>query len=112
MKRIDLHAQPPEPVSHNPAIAKTVLLRLGDLPHLTTFAQARFGPGQVAPAHVRQDMSEVFFVESGQGEIRVDGQPHALTPGVCVAVEAGEAHELCNTGTEPLVVTYFGLRSP
>lgn len=41
---------PEESVSHNPEIKKKVMLRYGDLPHLTNFSQARFAPGQTAPA--------------------------------------------------------------
>jgi quercetin dioxygenase-like cupin family protein len=111
MKRCNLDQLPLEQVSHNPAIQKKVMLRLGDLPHLTNFSQARFAPGQVAAAHAHADMCEVFFVESGIGVIRVDDRDYPLTPGVCIAVETGEVHEVKNNGTEELVLTYFGLRS-
>ncbi|HEY9700259.1 MAG TPA: cupin domain-containing protein [Trichocoleus sp.] len=110
MKRITLSQISEEPVSHNPAIQKRVMLRSGDLPHLTNFSQARFAPGQVAQAHAHADMCEVFFVESGTGTMQIDGQAQPLTAGVCIAVEPGEVHEVCNTGTEDLILTYFGLR--
>lgn len=105
-----LNDLPEESVSHNPEIKKKVMLRFGDLPHLTNFSQARFAPGQSAPAHAHQDMSEVFFVEAGAGTINVDGTEYALVPGNCVAVEPGEVHEVVNTGTGELILTYFGLR--
>lgn len=111
MKLTALNALPEETVSHNPAIKKKVMLRLGDLPHLTNFSQAWFAPGQMAAAHAHADMCEVFFVESGSGAIRIDGQEYSLSAGVCVAVEPGEVHEVCNTGTEALILTYFGLRA-
>ncbi len=110
MKLTSLTTLSEEAVSHNPAIKKKVMLRLGDLPHLTNFAQAHFAPGQVAGAHAHQDMCEVFFVESGEGTICIDGQSFVLQPGTCVAVEPGEVHEVTNTGTTELVLTYFGLR--
>ncbi|MFQ4139325.1 cupin domain-containing protein [Nodosilinea sp. PGN35] len=110
MKIIGLHQVPEEAVSHNPAIKKRVLLRRDDLPHLTNFAQARFAPGQVANGHSHTDMAEVFFVEAGNGTIIVDGQAYSLTPGICIAIAPGEHHEVANTGTEELVLTYFGLR--
>ncbi|NJK99641.1 MAG: cupin domain-containing protein [Spirulinaceae cyanobacterium RM2_2_10] len=110
MKFAALHAQPECSVSHNPAIRKRVLLGAGDLPHLTGFAQARLAPGQVAGAHTHADRCEVFFVEAGTGTIWIDDTPHCLQPGCCVAVEAGEQHEIANTGTEELVLTYFGLQ--
>ncbi|MEA5597468.1 cupin domain-containing protein [Rivularia sp. UHCC 0363] len=110
MKRSALDSLPEESVSHNPAIKKKVMLRLGDLPHLTNFSQARFAPGQSAAAHAHRDMCEVFFVESGQGRILINGQDYPLLPGCCVAVEAQEVHEVQNTGSDELVLTYFGLR--
>jgi len=110
MKLTALNHLPEEAVSHNPAIKKKVMLRFGDLPHLTNFSQARFAPGQVAAAHAHLDMCEVFFVEAGQGIICIDGQNHVLEAGVCIAVEPGETHEVKNTGSNELVLTYFGLR--
>lgn len=110
MKYTSLRELPLERVSHNPEIHKQVMLRLGELPHLTNFSQARFSPGQVAAGHAHQDMCEVFFVEAGQGNICIDGTNYALTPGVCVAVEPGEVHEVSNSSTEEMILTYFGLR--
>ena len=110
MKFTSLNDLPQEAVSHNPEIKKKVMLRFGDLPHLTNFSQARFAPGQVASGHVHQDMCEVFFVESGSGLIRIDDKEYPLLPGSCVAVEVGEVHEVINNGTDELVLTYFGLR--
>ncbi|MEO1402330.1 MAG: cupin domain-containing protein [Cyanobacteria bacterium J06635_1] len=107
-----LQALPDEAVSHNPEIRKQVMLRSGMLANLTNFSQARFGPGQVAAAHAHADMYEVFFVESGQGTIHIDGVAHAIAPGTCIAVEPGEVHEVMNTGEEVLVLTYFGLKEP
>lgn len=110
MKRIALDNLPEESVSHNPAIKKKVMLRLGDLPHLTNFSQARFAPGQRAAAHAHSDMCEVFFVESGRGRIVINDLDYLLLPGVCIAVDAQEMHEVQNIGDDELVLTYFGLR--
>ncbi len=49
-------------------------------------------------------------MEAGAGTIYVDGKEYALVPGNCVAVEPGELHEVVNTGTSELILTYFGLR--
>ncbi|NJO39879.1 MAG: cupin domain-containing protein [Cyanobacteria bacterium CRU_2_1] len=110
MKQTALNLLPEEPVSHNPAIKKKVMLRLGDLPHLTNFSQARFAPGQIAMAHAHHNMCEVFFIEAGTGIIYIDDRRYPLDPGVCIAVEPGEVHEVINNGSEELVLTYFGLR--
>ncbi|UKO97213.1 cupin domain-containing protein [Nostoc sp. UHCC 0870] len=105
-----LNDLPEESVSHNPEIKKKVMLRFGDLPHLTNFSQARFAPGQTSPAHAHQDMCEVFFVEAGAGIISINGEEYPLLPGNCIAIELGEVHEIVNNGTTELVLTYFGLR--
>jgi len=110
VKLSTLQAQPDQPVSHNPAIRKRVLLRTGEVPPLTNAAQAYFAPGQVAGAHAHADMAEVFWVATGSGTIWVDGVAYALEPGTCVAVEPGEQHEIANTGTAELVLFYFGVQ--
>lgn len=111
MKRIALADLPVERVFHNPEIAKRVLLRTGELPHLTQLAQARLAPGQVAPGHAHADMWEIFFAQEGEGEIEVDGVVHALAAGTCLAVEPGERHELRNRGAAELVVLYLGIKA-
>ena len=111
MKQVSLAALPKQSVSHNPAIQKQMMLGHDDLPHLVQFSQAKFAPSQVAPAHSHRDMHEVFFVESGLGQIIVDGEPHILSPGVCIAVAPGEVHEVKNTGHELLILTYFGIQN-
>lgn len=55
-------------------------------------------------------MCEVFFVEAGSGVIHIDGKEYPLLPGNCVAIEPGEVHEVVNSGSTELVLTYFGLR--
>jgi mannose-6-phosphate isomerase-like protein (cupin superfamily) len=110
MKITSLDSLPQQEVSHNPKIAKKVMLTSEDLPHLTNFSQATFAPGQIAGAHAHQDMCEVFFVSAGVGIIRIDEREYDLTPGVCVAVETEETHEIINTGTKNLILTYFGIQ--
>ena len=111
MKILNLQDIPEEGVSHNRQIQKRVMLRLGDLPQITQFAQARIPPNQSVGAHTHDDMSEVFFVESGEGIIQIDGQAHCLEAGVCIGVEPGEQHELVNTGSVDLVLMYFGVKA-
>jgi mannose-6-phosphate isomerase-like protein (cupin superfamily) len=96
-------------VSHNPNIKKRALVTKGEIDHVTNFSEAVFPPGEVAPAHSHPDMTEVFFIKSGQGVISVNGKPIPLEAGMCVTVEPNETHELKNTGSGNLVVMYFGI---
>ena len=110
MKVTHLKQLPTETVSHNRAISKKVMLRLGDIAPITQFAQATFPPGSKAPAHSHSDMIEVFFIEHGCGRITVDGQGHDISAGSSISIEAGESHELENTGDEAMIVSYFSVR--
>jgi len=109
MKIVSLTELPDQKVSHNPRISKRVMIAPGELGKLTNFSRAVFPAGEIAPAHRHADMGEVFFVLSGSGEMRIDGETFQLRPGVCVLVEPLEAHEIENTGDEELVITYFGV---
>ena len=109
MKIVQLDALSDEPVSHNAAIAKRVLLRAGEAGPVMQFAQSRFGPGEVAPAHSHPDMHEVFFVQAGQGTATVDGSAHDLVAGTCITFAPGEVHEIRNDGAGELVLLYFGV---
>jgi mannose-6-phosphate isomerase-like protein (cupin superfamily) len=109
MKIVSLTDVPEEVVSHDPEIKKRVLLRRGDLPHLTNLTRSRLAPGQVARAHAHAGMHEVFYVESGAGMMKVDAEEFQLASGVCVAVAPGERHEIANTGADDLVLIYFGV---
>lgn len=109
MKIISLADVEEEAVTHNADIKKRVMLRRGQLPHLTNFSQARIASGQSVSAHRHTGMHEVFFVAAGEGRIRVDDEEYRLSVGSCVAVESGEAHEITGTGATELVLLYFGI---
>ncbi len=100
---------PETDVSHNARIRKQVLIPNGHIEHLTNFSRAVFPPGEVADAHHHRDMTEVFLVASGSGEMAVNDAVFPMTPGVCITIEPTETHELRNTGTDDLVVLYFGI---
>ena len=110
MKKVSLTQLPEIGVSHNPEIKKKVMLNSNDVPHITNFSQARFAKGQAADAHSHDKMYEVFLFESGKGIIHVNNEEYLIEQGVCVMVEPGEIHEIINTGSRELVVTYFGIK--
>lgn len=111
MKKVSLADLAREGVSHDPQITKQVMLRRGDVPHLTAFSRSTLLPGQSARAHEHRDMFEVFFVESGTGRMKIANAEHDLARGVCVLVEPGEVHEIVNNGSADLVLSYFGIEA-
>ena len=109
MKFVSLADLQEQQVTHNPMIRKRVMIPPAELGRLVYFSQAVFPSGEVARAHRHATMDEVFFVQSGKGEMIVEDRRINWLPGVCIMVEAGEEHEVCNTGKEELVITYFGI---
>lgn len=110
MKIINLEKIKEEPDTHSPKINRRTFLKKGEIPHLINFSQASFKPGKIASEHIHEDMHEVFLVESGTGLIKVNGKVHQLKKGDCILIEAEEGHEIINTGSEDLILTYFGIK--
>jgi len=110
MKILSLSQAKTTEVSHNPRILKQQLLHEGELGPITNLARAVFPPGEIAGEHSHPDMGEVFMVESGQGEIAINGEVYPIGAGSCVVVDANERHEIRNTGQAELLVIYFGVR--
>jgi len=110
MKLIKINELPEQGVSHNTRIRKRQIIADGELGPITTFARAVFPPGEKAGSHLHNDMAEVFSVESGCGEIRINDVAYVFTSGTVVLVEPGDVHEIINTGDTNLVVNYFGVQ--
>ena len=111
--KIDSFAQKPaDEVSHNSHILKHVLLLQGQCGNITQLARSIFPPGEQAASHCHEDMIEVFMPRSGPGTITIDGETFELKKDACIVVDPGEYHELINTGSDDLVMDYFGLRLP
>jgi len=109
MKIVQVDDVAAEAVSHNPEILKRVLLSGRDLPGSVRLSHAMFAPGQKAAAHRHKNICEVFYILSGHGLMTIDGAACPLEQGSCIMIEAGELHELANTGKTDLAVIYFGL---
>lgn len=108
MKLTHLNELPEQSVSHNPEIKKRVMLTPFEFPNITNFSQAIFTPGQVASSHTHETMYEVFYIESGEGKIRINNEEYCLKQGTCVVVEPREVHEIINDGSSNLVMTVLG----
>ena len=109
MKVADLDIIEPEPVPHEPSIFKQVLLGYGDAPGLAQFQHTVLRPGQTVNPHAHLDKTEIFFGLSGAGEVVVGGTPIPFRRGLCVRVDPGEIHALCNPGPALLEFLVLGL---
>ena len=109
MKLGAINQLPDEPVSHNPAIRKRVLIRKGEIPAIAQVARATFPPRQTAAAHAHPDMWELFICENGSGTMTLDNQKIRLTPGQFVLVEPNETHEIQSDENSPLELTMLGI---
>ncbi len=109
MKLKKINEVPEMGVSHNARVRKRVILEKGEVGPIINYARAVFPPGEKAAAHSHNDMAEIFTVESGSGEIRISDVGYVFAPGTTVVVEPGEIHEIINTGSTELIVTYLGV---
>ncbi len=110
MKYTDLSQLLSESNTHNPKISKRVLIKNGQIPHLTNFTQAIFPPKELASTHSHTDMYEIFFIEKGKGIMKVNVKIYSLKPGICVIIEPGDTHEFINnSNTKNLIITYLGI---
>jgi len=66
-------------------------------------------PGGEIWVEVHDDGDQFFRVESGLGEILIDGVVSQVKAGMAMIVPAGARHNVRNTGVEPLkVYTVYG----
>ncbi|WP_448664194.1 cupin domain-containing protein [Sphingomonas sp. CJ20] len=71
--------------------------------HLMIPVGASFG------AVTRPDMSEVYYVVSGEGRIDLGGESATIRAGDAVPVDLGQTHALRATGTAPLELMVIGV---
>jgi len=60
------------------------------------------GASEGGPQNRHPASDQWVLVHAGEGVAVVEGTEHALRPGTLLRIDRGEAHELRNTGREPL----------
>lgn len=66
-------------------------------------------PGEEIGAEVHEDHDQFFRIESGAGEVRIDGKATPVKDDDAVIVPAGARHNVVNTGDKPLMLyTLYG----
>jgi mannose-6-phosphate isomerase-like protein (cupin superfamily) len=67
----------------------------------------RIRPGETVPKHTHDNEDQVYYVLSGAGFVVLDGQRTDVSAGSSVLIPLGTAHEITNTGPEPLDYVFF-----
>lgn len=72
-------------------------------------AEMVLDPGQSTggPDNRHTGSDQWLYVISGEGRATIAGREHTLNAGTLVLIEQGEAHEIANTGREPLRTINF-----
>lgn len=61
-------------------------------------------PGTASRDHHHTVADEVYFVESGQGRVRIGEEMRFIGPGDFVIIRPGQPHKLWNDGPDDLVL--------
>lgn len=69
-----------------------------------SLAEIRHPPGTVSQEHYHTEAEEVYYVLSGQGGVRVDGEPRTIGPGDVVIITPGQRHTVWQEGVGDLVL--------
>ncbi len=109
MRHVPARAARRQPVSHDPALVKSVWLGPGEVAGLTQLARTRLPAGAVTRAHAHPDMTELFIVLEGRLRACIDGRVLMLAAGDCLVLEPGERHALENRGPADVDLIHFGL---
>jgi len=66
-----------------------------------SLAEAELAPAQSTQRHYHAVTEEIYFIETGRGEMEVDGARRDVGPGDAVLIPAGAWHEI-RAASEPL----------
>ena len=70
--------------------------------HRQSLAEARLPVGASTQEHYHPNTEEIYYIASGQGRMRIEGELSEVKPGDAIGIPPGKRHKLWNTGTEPL----------
>ncbi len=68
-----------------------------------SLAEARLPSGASTTPHYHPRTEEIYYIISGRGRMRIDGNTRDVGPGDAIAIPPGQTHQITNTGAEPLV---------
>jgi mannose-6-phosphate isomerase-like protein (cupin superfamily) len=69
-----------------------------------SLAEARLAVGAATQEHYHAKTEEIYFITSGQGRMRIEGETRDVQAGDAIAIPPGQKHKLWNTGSTPLTL--------
>ncbi len=75
-----------------------------------SLAHIELPPGKASLKHYHPQAEESYYILSGNGRLIVDDQTVILTPGQCVAITPGSAHQIFNDG--PAALHFLAICAP
>lgn len=67
-----------------------------------SLAEARLPAGQSTTPHFHPKTEEIYYILTGQGEMRLGEELRVVGPGDAIAIPPGIEHQLTNTGSDLL----------
>jgi len=68
-----------------------------------SLAEARLPVGASTTPHYHPLTEEIYYILSGQAQMRIGEELQAVGPGDAIAIPPGAPHQITNTGSETLV---------
>jgi mannose-6-phosphate isomerase-like protein (cupin superfamily) len=99
----NLNCVPPFITKDSSEIRELLAHRNSVIPN-QSLAEARVPVGASTLEHYHIQTEEIYYVTSGQGRIRIDGEYSDVKPGDAIAIPPGSKHKLWNTGNTTLAV--------
>ena len=69
-----------------------------------SLAESRLLVGSSTQEHYHARTEEIYFILTGTGRMRIEGELAEVKAGDAIAIPPGKKHKLWNTGAEPLTL--------
>jgi mannose-6-phosphate isomerase-like protein (cupin superfamily) len=70
---------------------------------LQSLAEARLPPGTSTTPHYHRVTEEIYYLLSGQAQMRIGEETRQVGPGDAIAIPPGNIHQITNLGSETLL---------
>jgi mannose-6-phosphate isomerase-like protein (cupin superfamily) len=67
-----------------------------------SLAEARLPPGGATQEHYHRATEEIYYITSGSGRMRLNGEERSVRAGDAIAIPPGARHKIWNTGSGTL----------